>query len=76
MEAIAGVRRVQSAMLATEREKRFKQVEKEIKAFRTASKKLQMMEKRRAAFQKDHVRRRAVIREQLRVKYNLATAAS
>ncbi|CEG49989.1 zinc finger protein [Plasmopara halstedii] len=76
IEAIASALRVRNAILATEREKRSEQLEIENEEIRKVSGILQLTEERRAIFHEDRMLRRAVIREQLRVKYNLATAAS
>uniref|UniRef100_A0AAV1VAA5 FYVE-type domain-containing protein n=1 Tax=Peronospora matthiolae TaxID=2874970 RepID=A0AAV1VAA5_9STRA len=76
MDAIVGARRLRDALLVAEREKRAKQVEKENDEIRDMSENLLMMEKRRATFQEDRMRRRGEKREQLRAKYNLAIVAS
>ncbi|CAH0485835.1 unnamed protein product [Peronospora farinosa] len=76
IEAIVGARQMRDMMLANDREKRLKQVEKENDEIRKMSENLHMMEERRATFQEDRMRRRAAKREQLRAKYHLATAAS
>ena len=76
MDAIAGARQLRDALLATEREKRVKQVEKENDEIRDMSENLLIMEKRRTMFQDERLRRRGEKREQLRAKYNLAIAAS
>ncbi|KAI9914100.1 hypothetical protein PsorP6_005940 [Peronosclerospora sorghi] len=66
IKAIVTARQARDKLLAVEREKRVKQVEKENVDIRMMSENLQMMEKRRGIFHEDRMCRRGEKREQLR----------
>lgn len=74
--AIRGARAVREAMLAAERDKRAKQLERESEEVRRMSENLQRMEERKASFHETRMRKRAEMRESLRAKYNVTAPSS